>query len=902
MGLTPQANGLFSSPQIDKTQYSSDTEPSRAKPAQGQRKERLADKGLDENVCRNLLMIRRELNESWSIQRRLKIRDTLKAIEYSKDNQFVILDPYTNSYYNPFASSSFVGGLADANNAANLANLYQYSHNYIQFLEGVYVSVLKASIPRVEWWPDNAEDDLDNRAAQTRSRASRMIGRQNNESQMLEQQLKAFFYGGSYFRHTRWTMDERVCEPVYEDVIDWQPQQIIPHRYACPNCGTDNPTDITSDMQEPQGTTCQNCGMPLGSQNFFPGVTANMPVVTGKRKVVKGQVQQSIYNCLQVNAMPYARADSPSPLLNTPLIDLEAEIFSGALRGMYPDAWDLVKKGSDSTNPDGETERLARLRSLSPSIQRGIITPQQLPTYHRTFFQPDAYDYLDKQDDAKKLHDLFPEGLCLATLGDDVLDARPCAMHKEWTWAGTRTDLGLYPPSRVQPAMSIQDEINDNENTLQEYCDRLACGPLLYNMKLIGPQLNNQHMAPGRMIGVPMGPNGLDKALSDAFYQMKTEISGEVFKRTESLKMTIQLLTRIVPQTYGGTQKDIDTAKGQEQALRVAMGVLWGDWDQVRQETARASMLSVDCFAQNAMDDVYDVVQDEDSPDFRNEPIRLADLAGKAHAHPEADQAYPMGFEQQRDLYLKMIEFVLSRGKENPVLAKVLDNYQNRRQMIRYVGPPDMQLPEEDARRWVQRDLVMLIEQAPVITEQPGLPDPMNPMVPAQPIIVTEPSVQPDPDLLKDYWDQAIEAVVIYLLRNGRQLQKEAPDGFKNGLAYLEKLRFLQQSSMAPPMPPGGGPTGPAPNPPQLPAGAVQPTPNGPAPGTLATPVLYNEEIFMKTADRPHICPRCGKPSGYHICPHCGEPSGFHPSGSQRSVHSCGNKHETLSTIEGESK
>jgi hypothetical protein len=33
------------------------------------------------------------------------------------------------------------------------------------------------------------------------------------------------------------------------------------------------------------------------------------------------------------------------------------------------------------------------------------------------------------------------------------------------------------------------------------------------------------------------------------------------------LKMTIQLLTRIVPQTYGGTQKDIDTAKGQEQAL-----------------------------------------------------------------------------------------------------------------------------------------------------------------------------------------------------------------------------------------------------------------------------------------------------------------------------------------------
>ena len=40
----------------------------------------------------------------------------------------------------------------------------------------MYVSVLKASVPRVEWWPDNAEDDLDNRAAETRSRAARMIG------------------------------------------------------------------------------------------------------------------------------------------------------------------------------------------------------------------------------------------------------------------------------------------------------------------------------------------------------------------------------------------------------------------------------------------------------------------------------------------------------------------------------------------------------------------------------------------------------------------------------------------------------------------------------------------------------------------------------------------------------
>lgn len=826
MGLSPNPNGLFSKPPVDQSQYQS-AEPARSNPARGKIQDRLDKMGLTTDVCKNLMTIRRELKESWAVQRRLKIRDTLKAIEYSKDNQFVILDPYTNSYYNPFMSSGLSGG-ADSNNAANLASLYQYAHNYIQFLEGVYVSVLKASIPRVEWWPDNAEDDLDNRAAETRSRCSRMIGRQNNESQMLEQQLKAFFYAGSYFRHTRWTMDERLCDPVYEDVIDWQPQQVVPHRYSCPNCGTDNPTDITGDMQEPPGTQCQGCGAPLSSAHFFPGITAKMPVVTGKKKVVKGQVQQSIFNVLQVDAMPFARADTAYPLLNTPLIDLECEIFSGALRGMYPDAWDLVKKASDSTSPDGELERIARMRALSPSIQRGIITPQQLPTYHRTFFQPDSFDYLDKQEDAQKLHDNFGEGLCLATLGDDPLDGRKCAMHKEWSWAGTRTDLGLYPPSRVQPAMPIQDEINDNENTLQEYCDRAACGVVIYNMKLVGQQLNNQHMAAGRMIGVPMTAAGNDQSLDKVFHQFKMEISGEVFKRSEALKMTIQLLTRIVPQTYGGTQQNIDTAKGQEQALRVAMGVLWGDWDQIRQETARASMLSVDCFAKNAVDDVYDVVQDEDSPDFRNEPIRLADLAGKAHAHPEADQAYPMGFEQQRDLYMKMIEFILSRGKENPILMEVLNNYQNRRQMIRYLGPPDMQLPEEDARRWVQKDIAKLIGQSPIdaLNQVTGMPE-------------KQCSVKANPDLLKDYWDQSIEVAVIYGLKQGGKLLEEFEDGFDNLMLYIESLRMSQQMQMAPPMPgPANAAAGPdAPTPPGSPAGAPTPGPAPPQPGAMPTPM-----------------------------------------------------------------
>ena len=157
--------------------------------------------------------------------------------------------------------------------------------------------------------------------------------------------------------------------------------------------------------------------------------------------------------------------------------------------------------------------------------------------------------------------------------------------------------------------------------------------------------------------------------------------------------------------------------------------------------------------------------------------------------------------------------------------------------MIRYLAPPDMQLPEEDARRWVQTDVAKLIEEAPVPVDAP------NPMMPGgPPIQIKQCSVQPNPDLLKDYWDQAIEVVVVYGLKEGGQLLKDFPDGFDNLMLYLEKLRMLQQAAMAPPpmMPPpaksaAAGPD--APNAPGPPAGAPTPGPVPPQPGATPTPM-----------------------------------------------------------------
>jgi hypothetical protein len=74
MGLTPQPSGLFSKPPIDASQYKQGAEPARSSPALGKIQDRLTQKGLTPDICRNLMMVWRELKESWAIQRRLKRR------------------------------------------------------------------------------------------------------------------------------------------------------------------------------------------------------------------------------------------------------------------------------------------------------------------------------------------------------------------------------------------------------------------------------------------------------------------------------------------------------------------------------------------------------------------------------------------------------------------------------------------------------------------------------------------------------------------------------------------------------------------------------------------------------------------------------------------------------------
>lgn len=691
--------------------------------------------------------------DDWGIAYRQVLRTTLRALEYRNGNQHIGWDPLTSSYvgYSDIIRSQQWN---DGTEQGRTDYTPQKNVNIIDWLCRVWCSTLGAAIPGVEWWPGDSDSDLDARAALARDRAYNKIASDNVDKDFLEQCLEFLFLTGSYFRYTRWSMDPQLTGTHYEDVVDWQMQKVSPDRYVCPNCGAAVPVDLSQLRQLPN---CPGCGRPLTSANFYPGAQMKMPVVTGHKEVSNGQVRWDAYHGLSVKVMPQANTNGGGVIANTPLLELQTDITKGGFRRMYPDNWDeATNASSDASSAESELARLARMRSTTPGGMRWTNTLQKMPTLHRVWYTQDAIAALDKQADANELADMVGEGCVGVWFNNRLIDIQSDVLRKRWTWCGAKKGCGAYPVAPVKLALDFQDRLNDRVDGADDYFDRLGCPPLLFNQTMFGEGLNGAFLPPGTMLGVAV--NGeVDRDLQKGFFQPQFHQDNAIFNWIEALIKYVQLLVGILPQTYGGSDKDIKTAKGQEQALHTAMGVLWLYWNLIRSEWAAAANVSVDCFAESATDDEYRVTKSEASSDFQNEPIRLADLDGKADARPEANQDYPIGFEQQQALYKEL--FAMASGKEpNPLVMEVLDTPENRRMAMRYLGPPDLELPEQIFIDAIKEDLSRLVAEPPV---ESNVPDPDNP---GQPVM--KPSVEPDQQYFAGQWDLVIGQVTRYGIQN----------------------------------------------------------------------------------------------------------------------------------------
>jgi len=706
----------------------------------------------------------------WEWKRRGVILKVLKNKEMLKGNHHIGVYPGTFDTYDALEEmQNFTG--ADEKNGDR--SMDRRPHNFYQMLEKAFVAALSAQIPKTRWSPANADVEEDRETAKVASRVEEIIERANKYKSMLKHELMEFFTSGCYFKHTRYVVDSERTGTHKENVINMAQGEILPSRYVCFDCGQVTPESHLISQKSPN---CPNCGHPFSEENYFEDHVGAIPTIE-KKDVPNGMVLWSIYGPMNVDADPDANG-----LRNTCLLNVGEEVPIGWLRLTYPGFWTKFQEGNNSGTGNEMLERLYRdmLTSASGYSAWFSFNSQNKPTYNRTWVQPIMFAEIGTKDDYDELVKAFPKGCMIAWTGDMPLALRPAVLTDEWTWAGTEPDgFGLYPPPAGDPAVPVQERLNDVLNKIDEYMDRLACGILLANEQYIDTKaMNGKAMLPGVLNSVITRKGAPAADIQHMIFQVRGEIDALIFQYLSILKQDMELLVATPPQTFGaGTQEGVETKGGQEQQLQTGMMKLGIHWEIIGDENSEAAENAIKCAAANMTDDWFNAVSDQSS-EWRNEYVHLDQMKGSVHAERDTSQAFPMTDAEVRAFWQDLLQ-----NPENPFVQELLAIPENVDACIRSLAVPGLKAPKGAMLGKMLRTIGRLIDSAPLT-----VPDPVT----GEPVVY--PSILPNkylddlPTLIKlipawsdDHWDQL----------------EEKPNAINNLVAYYKQCVVLERELAA---------------------------------------------------------------------------------------------------------
>ena len=276
---------------------------------------------------------------------------------------------------------------------------------------------------------------------------------------------------------------------------------------------------------------------------------------------------------------------------------------------------------------------------------------------------------LEDEEMAKSLAALFPNGCKLVTFSNDLfLQAVPERMMDKWTWCPTIKGLGMYPFGVGDVALDVQVRINDAANNVHAYMDRLAFGTILYDQDVIdGNSLSKKILAPGNMTGVKRTDDqGVRIPLAELMYQPEFHVDSHLFEYGPQLIQLAQVLVGVQPQTFGGSDPNVQTMGGQQQALKTALGRMMLFWDQIREEHAARAQNSVKCSVANMDDEIKIVIQGDVEGNYKQETLLASQLTGEFLAYAESDEGFPASYEEIQARIMQLLE----QGQKKTVPAE----------------------------------------------------------------------------------------------------------------------------------------------------------------------------------------------------------------------------------------
>lgn len=725
--------------------------------------EKAARQKLDERCQQALIEVRRIFKKQYQPKRSRFITETMRAFEAFRGNTYALLNDQSAAL--DTINQLMQGFLGRGDDP----QLYAHNDNIYQAFGMIYIAALMVDLGKVRYQPADATEDEDLEIAKKASVIHAYNERKNDIVSLQQLELLYLWLCGSYFTYVRYVIDQKEAGTSTEPQIEMRPVKVMPDGYNCPKCGAF--TNETKMSMFSSGLRCPNCATQLSQKDWFEGPQMDMPMKVGEREVPNGMTAFDVVCGLMIDSNPDAMK-----LKDTEMLDYTIDLSVAKVRSAYPAMYKQItpSTGADASI-DADMARQGRAGMTTPGSNNRPINTEGLTTYSRCWLTPEAFNALDDEDIAKELGKRYPSGCKLVLSGDETfLDAKDESLLDHWTWCGTIKGLGLYPPAAGKSGLDVQERVTGAINKIDAYMDRVAFGTMLFDADYVdGEALGNKVLTPGNLTGVKRTDeeSGERVPLGELFHQMTFQIDSEIYKYPDQLTQRAQFLLGVMPQVFGGSDKNVQTAEGQEQALNTALGRLKQYINQMRTEKAARAQISVKTSIENMDEEVRIVTEGETQGSWQTIRILKAELTGEFFCYPETDEGFPATYAEIQTRIMQMLQ----QNQKMPFVASLLSDPDVAAVVAHYLLPEEIELPDEEQRAKIKSVLHELLQDSrgPI-----PRPNPANPQGP--PIVI--PTILPEPNVDDPAMCQRLAKKC--LLKNWKQ-QASNPKGYANVLAYL---------------------------------------------------------------------------------------------------------------------
>lgn len=618
--------------------------------------------------CLRSLVDKYEQEDGWVRKQQIKLWK--KNDEFWHGIQFIFWSESRQDWVSPTGST--MGTFQQNENRENSEGpFYDYVVNIYKAHGESIIAALATQLPGVRFPPDDADDDEDISTSRAYDKIADLVQRHNQATILF---LKALF--------TLWNQG-LVCAyhaPKEDRAFGTVKIPKYKQGLSCKTCDQQFPVD-----EENNDRSCPQCGNEMEDANVLDGFDDSP----------KTRVLIDIFGPLHVKVPYTAREQEDFGYLILALDQPKA--FH---KHIFPHIADEI--GPDFTDSQ-QFERMARAPSSYSATAR-IDENRNLSTLRRVWLRPWVFEDLseDKEEEKKKLQELFPHGCYVGFVGTVYAESRDEDMDKYWTLGKAGMSTYIHADAMGQPLVPIQEMrnvlVNLSLETIEQGIPDTFADPDVLDFETY----SRHERRPGTVY--PAKPKMGQNLPSSFFEGSRASLSAEVPAFGQELDRSGQFVVGSFPSIYGGTQDAKSrTAAEYNMSRQMALQRLTITWKLITKWWAMLMEKCVHIYIENMLDDEHYVKMEDNN--YVNVWIRRAELTGHVgEVEPEGSDSFPTSMPQKQQMFMKLIELNI------PELRTALFDPANRKTFADLLGFPEMEIPGENQRVKQSRETSEMIK------------------------------------------------------------------------------------------------------------------------------------------------------------------------------------------------